>query len=199
MQIDAKPLLASVGMLLGLISYIPYYINIFRRKTKPHFFTWFIWSILTTIVFAAQRSEQAGWGAYVTALAAVTGGFVAVLALFYGEKTITLTDKISFFIAVLAIPLWWLTKTPLYSLILIVCISAAAFYPTFRKSWYKPAEETISLYFIAFLKFIVTLMALDQYNVITLLHPIAWLLMNGGFVLYIMWRHWVIKRKNNDH
>jgi len=45
-----------------------------------------------------------------------------------------------FFLAALAaIPLWLLTRTPLYSVVVVTVIDALAYVPTFRKSWHRPA------------------------------------------------------------
>ena len=54
--------LGFAATVIALISYVPYFRDIFVEKTKPHAFTWFIWGVLTVIAFVGQMSGHAGPG-----------------------------------------------------------------------------------------------------------------------------------------
>ena len=115
------------SLLIAVVSYAPYLRSVVIGKTKPHAFSWFIWSLLTAIAFFAQIVGKAGPGALVTGLTAVTCGVIAVLALSKGEKEITRSDWATFIVAVAALPIWWVSADPLYSVILITLIEALGF------------------------------------------------------------------------
>ena len=84
--------------------------------------------------------------------------------------------------------LWKLTNSPLLAVITITIIDALAFYPTFRKGYYKPNEETIITFVVSLLKFVIGLFALEAFNLTTAFFPIALIILNGLFVGMILIR-----------
>ena len=179
---------AWFSLIVAVISYTPYTISIFRGRTKPHAFTWVIWAALTTIAFTAQIAEGAGPGAWATGFTALVSFCFVGLALFKGEKDITRSDWITFLSGIAAIPLWYTMDSPLYAVILITVIDALAFYPTFRKSWYKPSEELPITYILSAVKFALALAALQTFNWTTVLYPASLVFMNSIFVVMVTLR-----------
>lgn len=173
---------------LAIYCYVPYFIGIARGHTKPHIFTWFLWTVLTGIGFAAQISEGGGAGAWVTGTSAVMVGLVFLFAMRRGERTITRSDWITFIGALTAIPLWYFTKDPLWSVLMIIMIDAMAFYPTARKSWHKPHEEVIQTYLLSGAKFMLGLIALEKLSLSTALYPAYLMTVNYAFVAMLVWR-----------
>lgn len=185
---DHKAALGVVAIIIGIAAYIPYLRDLFRGKTRPHVFSWFIWGLMTAIGFFAQISEGAGAGAWIGAFTASVSFFIAIYALRRGEKNITPLDWASFLGAVLAIAFWMITKEPLVAVILIVIIDALGFVPTFRKSYTKPHEETLVSYFLNGTKFIPALFALEVFSPTTALYPIYLVVANYSFVAMLMTR-----------
>ncbi len=185
---DIKIILGILGTVVGLIGYIPYFLDIFKGKTKPHFFSWFIWSILTWIAFFAQIVGNAGPGAWVTGMTAFLCLLVSILAIKRGEKQITKVDWVCFIGAILGILIWIKTNNPLFAVILVTVIDAIAYVPTFRKSYYRPDEETLMEYILAFFKFIISLFALQSFTLITALYPLSLVVTNGLFVIMVIIR-----------
>ena len=178
--------------ILALISYIPYFRDLLRGRTKPHAFSWLIWALLTGIGFAGQIADGAGPGSWVTGITAVICSVIFVAAILRGERDITIFDWWCLFTSLLTIPLWIICDTPLWSMILISIIDAVGYLPTFRKSWKKPLEETLITYFISAVKFLIALFALENLSVITVMYPASLVIMNGLFVLMILWRRRII-------
>src|SRR5882672_7911387 len=114
-----KELVGLVSALLSVVTFVPYICSIVKGKTKPHLFTWIVWFLATSIVAAAQYSKNAGPGVWTTIFSCFDCLAVIVLALRWGERHITKSDWITFFGALLAIPLWYATDDPLWSVILI--------------------------------------------------------------------------------
>lgn len=183
-----KDLLTFLAIGIGIVSYISYFRDIFAGRTKPHTFTWLVWAVLTTIGFAGQLAGGGGAGVWVTGFTALVAFIIFGLALFRGEKEIARSDWLSLSGAVLALLLWFITKGPLLSVILITVIDALGFYPTFRKSYRKPGEETLSTYALSSIKFIFALFALDHFTVITALYPASLVVANAAFVVMLIIR-----------
>ncbi len=187
-MIEYKTVLGIIAILIAFAGYIPYFRDIFRGKTKPHAFSWLVWASLTGIAFFGQIFDKGGAGAWVTGVTAAVSIVIFILALKKGEKDITSSDKWSLFGAGIALVLWFITNNPLGSIILVTLIDALGFYPTFRKSYYKPYQETMITFFLSGLKFVIALFALQHYSLITWLYPGSLILMNFVFVGMIMIR-----------
>ena len=189
-----KQILGVSASLITFIAYVPYIVNIFRNKTKPHTFSWFVWSLLTVISFFSQIAGGAGPGAWLMGTTAIICFLVFILGLKKGTKDIQRIDWISFVGALAAMILWIATKTPLLSVILVTITDAFAFLPTIRKSFNRPYEETLIFYFINVAKFILGLLALQKFSVITALYPLYLLFANGFFVIFLYIRRKQVAR-----
>lgn len=183
-----KITLAIIATALAFYSYIPYFRNIFARKTKPHAFSWLIWSLLTGIAFVAQLSNGGGAGSWVSGFTAIVCFVIFLLALKYGEKHIVRIDWVFLFGAFGAMALWAITEDALLAVILITIIDALGFAPTFRKSFHKPNEETALTYGLSAVKFAIAIAALENLSVVTVLYPLSLVVMNGAFVVMVLVR-----------
>jgi len=183
--------LGVLGVLTGVARYALYYRDIFKGKTKPHPFSWFVWGIMNVIVFFAQVISNAGPGVWVTALVAIACLSISVVALFKGEKVITRLDWFCFFTALLGIVLWQVTNQPLLAVIIVTVTDAIAYIPTYRKSYWKPDEETASSYVLAALRSVFALAALDSLALVNWLFPASLVITDGGFALML----WIRRRQ----
>lgn len=188
-----KDILGILAVAVALIGYIPYFRDILANKTKPHAFSWLVWGVLTGIAFFGQVAGEAGPGAWVTGFTTVICFIIFLFGIVKGRKNIVLVDWLSLLGAVIALILWFFTKGPLLSVIIITIIDALAFFPTMRKSFSKPHEETATTYFLSGLKFVLSVAALNQISVITALYPISLVLMNWIFVLMLTVRRQQLK------
>lgn len=184
----SKEMLGWLGVGCALFSYILYPVDILRSRSKPHAFSWFLWTLLAATAFAAQVADGAGAGSWVLATDTVFNGLIFVLALARGEKGYTFLDWVALIFALLSLLLWWATSTPLYSVMLICLVDAFSYAPTFRKSYSKPREEHVISYVLFTLKYIPALFALEHYSFITVLYPAWVMLMNVAFVAMLVIR-----------
>lgn len=182
-------ILGGIAVLLGIIGYVFYVRGILQGKVKPHAFSWFVWAILTTIAFVVQVVEGGGPGAWVTGFTALASFAFAAVGLGVSSRVlIAKSDWIFFIGSILAIPVWYVTGDPLWSVILITIIDAAAFVPTFRKAYFHPETENTTTYALSGIKFIFSLLALEAFTVTTALYPASLVLANGIFVAMVLWR-----------
>ena len=190
---EIKPILGVVATGIAFVSYVPYIRDILANKTKLHAFSWLVWGILTAISFAAQVTNNAGPGAWVMGFTAVVDLVIFTFALVKGKKNIVMIDWVVLTGAGLAMFMWYITKTPLISVVLITLTDALGFAPTFRKSFVKPWEETLSTYALSGMKFVVAIFALESFSLVTGLYPVYLVLANASFVGMLLWRRGKLK------
>ena len=174
-----KEAAAIIAALLAVIGNVPYLIDIYRGRVRPHAYTWFVWTVVSAITFFGQVVKGAGIGALPTA---VSEGFTIIIFFFslkYGFKPVTRTDTYFLLLALAGIIPWILTKDPTISVIIAVTIDLIAFVPTLRKTWQDPTSETPMLYSMNALRHILTLFSLQAYNTATTLHSIAMIMTNS--------------------
>jgi hypothetical protein len=194
---EIKTALAATAILISTSNFFYYLYSIFRSRTRPHVYSWLIWGSVTLIAGLAQFFEKGGAGAWVTLLSAFYCYTRALIGLKYGEKNITKSDKFCLAGCLIAIIMWKLTANPLISVVIATLIDVAGFYPTVRKSWDKPYEENVLSYTIFGLTTFLGLMALDHYNLTTLLYPLVLSVSCMGFVIFLLMRRVVSIRDNN--
>ena len=180
---DYKLTLTVLGIVIGLIGYVPYFRDLYRGTTKPHFFSWFVWAVLGGIAFVAQLVAGGGWGSWVTGVMAFTCSIVAVIALFRGEKNIMFLDWVCFVGALIGIAVWLFTSNPVGAVVIVTVVDLVAFIPTFRKSYTKPDEETTFEYALASVKCALSIFALQSYSIATWLYPASLVISNAAFVV----------------
>ena len=180
--------LGVAAIVVGIISYLPYYRDIFLLKTKPHAFSWFGWAFFSGIVFFAQLTSGAGAGAWVTGATAVLCLSIFLLSLKYGTTDRTNIDWFALTASFVAAGLWYVTHDPLWSVVLVTLATTFSFIPTFRKSFYNPRQETLSTYVLTMVKFALGILALQDFSITNWLFPAASILTHGLFVGMVLWR-----------
>lgn len=185
---DYKTILGILAVVIGLVSYIPYYRDVLRGTTKPHPFSWFAFSLLMGITFFAQIITGAGPGAWVTGISAVAVLGIALLSIWKGHREVTKFDWFCFAGAILGIVLWRATNDPLAAVIIVTITDVLAFAPTYRKAYIRPDEETASLFVFSAAKYLVSLFALSTFNLTTALFPVSLVISNALFVALLVLR-----------
>lgn len=183
-----KEVVGILAVILTFVGYIPYIRDTLAGKTKPHAYTWFIWSFISAVAFALQVSDKGGAGTFVTLAAAIVCFFIFCLSLRQGTKDITRSDTLFLCLSLIATGVWLFAKQPVISIILLSLIDVLGFLPTIRKSWNKPHEETLVSYILNTFRFCLAVFALERYTIVTVLYPIAWVVANGLFSLMLIVR-----------
>ena len=190
-----KEALGLLSIILTCAGFGVYFRDILRKKTKPHAFSWIVWGLLSAIAFLAQRSGEAGAGSWalgaVTAACFISAGF----AIARGEKDIKRSDVVAFVTALTAIPLWYFTGDPLWAVVVVSMIEVLAFYPTFRKSFHKPHEETAFMYGLDAVKFALAFGAMENYSLANTLYPLVIVMTDSTFVAMVLWRRAAVAKR----
>lgn len=187
-----KETIGILSCVIVTISTLRYFYLTFQGTLKPHVFTWLVWGLVMGISAAARAADDAGPGAWAAWGGAVSCASVGFLAIFKGEKTITRGDILSLLFSLSAIPVWVVTRNPLYAVIIVTAVDVVAYYPTFRKTYSKPYEEAIFPFLIANLLHVVSLVANLNYTLTTTLTPAVLLFANVALISMILWRRKVV-------
>lgn len=187
-MVDPKILLGALSLAIGTVSYIFYFRDILRGRTKPDGASWFIWGLLAAITFFAQFSSGGAAGAWITAFTAVVCIIISVFAFYLGHGKVKEIDWISLFLALGGVGLWLYTNNPLLAVVIVIVVGAIGFIPTFIKAFYRPQEETGITFAMNASKFAVAVFALGSLHPVTWLYPAAMVLMNASLAMMIFFR-----------
>jgi hypothetical protein len=183
-----KEVFALAAAALALFGYVPYLRDTWRRRIEPHAYTWLVWSLVSAITLGGQIVKGAGVGALPTAFSLI----VFAYALRTGMKHITRLDTLFLVAALLGLIPWLVSDDPTLSVLVAVGIDIVAFVPTIRKTWRDPRTEAPHLYAINTLRHVLSLFALEAYNLATASHSVAMVIANA--VMTVL----VVRSRRND-
>jgi len=186
---------------VALIAYIPYLIDMFRGKNKPHLYTWISITLITAVVAYLQVIGGAGIGA----IPVILGVGVDFIILFYcfrfGTKDVVFMDKVCLAISIVGVLAYAiLSSRPLISLIIVSIAEVTSFIPTMRKTRNDPYSESLTSYYLLLLKLSLILIALEKYNALTVSYPALWILVFVAFLsATYSWRAKADRKKSKPH
>ncbi len=179
---------------IALIAYIPYLIDMFKGKNKPHLYTWISIFLVTSVVAYIQVIGGAGVGAIPTILGVVVDGIILFYCFRFGTKDIVFFDKICLTISIIGVISYAiLSNRPVISLAIVTIAEIISFIPTFRKTKNDPYSESLTSYYLLMVKFILILVALQKYNVLTVSYSVLWLVVFTIFLTATY--HWRATKK----
>ncbi len=195
MSSQALAILGISAAILNAVAFVPYISTILSGKTKPERSSWWIWSILMAIAFAAQITAGATWSALLTAVFFIGNILVALLSLRYGYGKFSFKDGAAIVAALIGVALWAATNNPLIALLVTIVVDFLAYWLTIIKSWKAPYSENLLAWSLMTLAAILSILSVGEFNVTLVLFPVyvACVSMCGVIVL-ISRRKWRSKR-----
>ncbi|MBY0539617.1 hypothetical protein K2P56_04300 [Patescibacteria group bacterium] len=164
---DPKTIFFLIAFCLAVSAYIPYFLGIFKGETKPHAYTWLIWTITTGIGTAGVWYGGGGLPAITFATTTLLTFIIFLLSLKFGTKNITAGDTITLLAALTAVFVWVGLNNPLWSVILGISIDLIGYWPTVRKAFAEPWSESSLAWVLWTLAPLFSLLALDTYSLLT--------------------------------
>lgn len=180
-------ILTILAIIFAIIGNSKYFFDTLKGTTKPHPYTWLIWSIVSGVTFFGQYLKGAGIAAIPTLTAEIFTIIIFLFSLKYGFKKINKKDHYFLAAALLALLSWFITSDPTIAVIIVVIIDVIAFLPTIRKSLNLHSKnETAMLYVMNVLRHLITLYLLASFNIATALHSIAMIICNSLMIIFIV-------------
>lgn len=192
--IDIRWLCSMSAVALTFVVYIPYIWAILIGRTRPHIFSWMIWSVTTLFIFVAQINNQGGMGAYAIGLSGLISLIIAGLGCIKGShRALQRIDWLILVLCVLVIIWWRLTFNPVVSVLLFTVVSVIGYLPTALKAWVHPFEEEVPFYVIMAIRYGLSVVALEHYALVTLLFPMTMFITSTTMSGYVHYRKAMLK------
>jgi len=160
-------ILALVGSLLANISFVPYFFDILKGRTKPHAVSWLIWSITQGVGAAALWYGGASLAAIGVTFTTVLVMGIFILSVKQGSRHITYWDAAVLALAAFSIIAWAILDHPLWAVFLASFIEVLGFLPTYRKTFAEPTSEHFPSWLLYFVGMVLMLATLPEYTLFT--------------------------------
>jgi hypothetical protein len=181
--INIKVIAAVLATGIALVAYIPYLMDMFKGKNKPHLYTWISIFLVTSVVAYIQLIGGAGIGAIPTILGVGVDAVILYYCFRFGTKDVVFMDKVCLTISILGVIIYAaFNSKPVLSLAVVTAAEIISFFPTFRKTRNDPYSESLPSYYLLMLKLSLILVALEKYNLLTVSYSVLWLVV---FVVFL--------------
>lgn len=191
---NLKLILSILAGLVAIISFAPYFLDIIHKKTKPHAYTWLIWTITQGTALTGLWLGVGGWGFISLFIGTGLIFIIFLLSLKYGTRNITKGDTITLIAALIAILIWWQLHNPFLAVLMVSIIDFLGYIPSFRKTFKNPWTETPIFWMLSPLSYIITILALDKYNFLTLAYLITVTIADTTLLAICLLRRKSVKR-----
>lgn len=185
---EIKLILAIISSILSIILFIPYVLDIFKKKTEPHLYSWLIWTITVGIATVAGFRDGGGYGNVSMSIAIILCGMIFLLSFKKGTKNINKFDLYCLILALSILVFYIFTNDGLTSVIVVSIIDTIAFLPTYRKVFEEPYTETLSLYVLSATSYALDFFALQNYTLTTSIFILTSVVMNGLLPILVYMR-----------
>ena len=173
MEFDWKVISAVLAVVIGCGAFLPYMYDVFKKKTRPHMYTWLIWCLTQGIAVAGIWYGGGG----VAAIAMTIGVFfvftIFLASIKFGTRNITRGDTAILIAAVAAIFVWWQLDNPLLAVLMVTAIDVLGYIPSWRKSITEPWSETLWSWTAFSVGNIFAILALNEYSLLTVTYVAA--------------------------
>lgn len=170
-------------------SVLPYARDILKGTTKPNIVSWITWTLLTGIATAAEIAAHEYITAIFTSAAVLETAIIVILGLRHGYVKYTSFDVVCQVAAIIGIILWQLFNSPTIGVVGAVLIDFIGALPTIKHSWEEPDEETWHTYALAGVGGALAIVALTNYNWVSLPYAVYIVLINIVLSLIIISRN----------
>jgi len=194
MEIDIKSVFAIVAAVITVTAFFPYIRDLLQGRTQPHIYTWLIWAITQSTAVAGIWYGGGGWGAVNLTVGTFFVFVIFLLSFKYGTRNITTFDTVTFIAALGAIFVWWGLKNPVLAVLLVTAIDVVGYIPTFRKSFEEPWSETVVTWMAFVVGNILSIFALNAFNLLTLTYILTIIVANTVVVCICLIRRRVIPK-----
>lgn len=171
-------ILAILVNIYGSRSYI---IGTLEGKTKPNRVTWFMFSLLATIIFIAMLGKQASITSSLMTLSLAILTLAVFIASFVNKKSfwkITYFDILCGSLSLVGVVAWLLTGEGNLAILFSLAANFMAFLPTIIKSFQAPKTENWLTFFCGSIGSLITLLTIKSWNLASVAFPLYVLIIN---------------------
>lgn len=156
--------------LLGVMSAI-YCRGIWRGDTRPHPFTWGVWSAIGVTGLASNLAAGGGSVVIMLAVVTITQASIFFLSLKRPPEDIPVHWS-AWAICLGGLVLWLVAHQPLYAAIGVVLADGVAAWPTIQNAWRNPDCEPPAIWLIDGLALAIGVLSVETFSLAALLYPV---------------------------
>ena len=190
---EIKLIFAILSSLITFVGYSTYVIDIFKKKTEPHLYSWLIWTILPVIGVLSQFKDGSGYGSWGLIVGCFFCAIIVLSSFKYGTKNITNFDIFCLITSLFAIFIYLNIQNPIWSIITVSIIDVIGFLPTFRKAYVEPLSETPIAFGAMGISHLLSLLALQNYTFTTIFYLAVLFFANSTLSAMIFYRKIITK------
>lgn len=173
MIVTYTEIIGWVAALVTLTGFIPYIISILRGDTIPNRASWWIWTIIGTILCSAYYFASDSLSSFWVPLSYTIGPLVvAILSFKYGEGGLEGLDLFCLIGSLFSLILWFLSKSALLALGYMIIIDIFAGLPTLRKAYLKPFTENLMAWVLFSVGSTMNLFAISHWDYASSIYPL---------------------------
>jgi hypothetical protein len=180
-------LLSFVAPVFAVLGEGMYIRSILKRKTRPSFVGWLMFTFLVALVFASAYTLGAHDTLPLLGTFVVMHSITTVLALKYGVVHFSKYNVMSLVLLIVGSFIWWGTDNALYALIIFVSLDALSYTITIKKLKVHPRSEHATAWFLSFIAFSINLMGIDEWVPQEYLYSLSNVILSGC-VIYLSLR-----------
>lgn len=180
--------LAIAGGIIFSFSVLPYVRDILKGKTRPNVVTWFTWTLITSIATWAAFNQQEYRTALLTLMSTLATTVIVVLGIRQGVYKYTKFDFVCQVLAIAGVIAWQITDQASIAISAALLADFIGAMPMLRHIWLKPFEETWATFAIAIFGGTLTIISLDNFNIVSLGFPLYAIMLDMVIVTLIITR-----------
>lgn len=172
----------SAGLIAGMMAataYVPYIRSIIRGRSRPSPVSWFIWAILSALIFATHWAAGGRSTAWLPGVHCLFTSLVFTLACGQGVRGTSRLDLVCLLAALSGIVAWGAASAPVAALLLFLLADLLASVPTLNKSVLTPFTEDALAWTITFGACAVNLLAVGSWADVEAIYPLYFFAVNG--------------------
>lgn len=166
-----------LGFAIQLIGGLSYLFAVIKGRVKPNRVTWFLWTVVPLIAFAAELDEGVGLQSLLT-LSVGLNPLLIFLASFLNKRSYWELHRFDYLFGGLAatgLVLWRITGEGNLAIFFSILADGLAAVPTIVKSYHHPETESSLIFGLGVVNAAITLLTIDNWN-----------FANYGFPIYIL-------------
>ena len=164
MMLDEKWVI--LGAVLNFSGTATYLIETLKGKVKPNKMTWLLWALAPLVAFSAEISQGVGLQSLLTFMVGF-GPLLIFIASFINKEAYWKISRLDYFcggFSVLGLLLWATTKNGNLAIAFSILADGLAGVPTIIKSWRAPETENATVFLLAGISALITLLTIDVWN-----------------------------------
>ncbi len=157
-------LLGMLSAVVFTLAYAPYVVSILKGRTKPHPFSWFLWSVIGVISLFFYIKVGAHETLPFAYCGAVLPFFIFFLSMRYWRGGFSKFDYLVLSVSLLSIVFYALFHSANVSLTISIIADMMAFLPTVRKTYIDPSSESFASWGMFLLSYILGVLAVSVWS-----------------------------------